>query len=813
MIAGNTAPPRIAITRSDDPRFVSEPRFLMLSAKIVGNMMEWKKPISTIAYTGSTPEANSAIVAQSRAATANNKSNRRGGIFFPRPEPINRPAMNPNWCRKRYSAATFAVVPGTENCAKRITKLATPTCAPTYTNCANTPRNKCPWDKTLSLLLSAAARGASPAGASSTSGRCAKYMSTATTIKIPAMKRYGPFTVLASELRYASNCAPVIAAICAGANSTPVRINLRPTTEEITAPSALNDCAKFNLRSALAAGPRIVMYGFAATSKKLCPQAITNSAKRKNSYTREEEAGRKSTAPVAQIHTPARIPFLYPIFSITHPAGNAARKYPPKNATWMNEDWKSVRPNAFFKCGIRMSLRLTPNAQRKKRLVMSTKGIRNRRSVTGTDRPSSNVFPAADAIRSSALSERAIQMRVACVHKHVLPGDVARLSRNQIHNHGRNFFRRRHPPSQGDLGNNVIQLRLRSRKNGYPLLIERSHPLGGNKRVHANSVRQKFRSPFARESKNRGFCGHVSRGSALPGDGRLRTDVDDGTARNLQRGQRKMRHRIVMVQIAFQRDHKFLGRAILEADVVVDSHIIYQRIEAAVFPQRLFHQICASIRSSDLAHDRFALHRIRSQRGHQLRRCICVAVEENGNRAFRGGCAHNGRADSLCAACDENHFFLESQVHELSVKIHEATIKQIVRAGDESGFVGTKKQRERRDFFRLSHPADRLRLRQLFVHFRFAPRIIFPQIVIHKRSVHARRRNAVAADIVGQIIARHGIRHCNHGAFARGIRKAVGQPAGASDRSHVEDRAAAFFLHVSNGGLHAVVVALHVDAK
>src|SRR5205823_700573 len=37
----------------------------------------------------------------------------------------------------------------------------------------------------------------------------------------------------------------------------------------------------------------------------------------------------------------------------------------------------SVRPNACLRCGIRMSFRLTPNAHRKKRLMISTSGQRN----------------------------------------------------------------------------------------------------------------------------------------------------------------------------------------------------------------------------------------------------------------------------------------------------------------------------------------------------------------------------------------------------------------------------------------------------
>ena len=40
----------------------------------------------------------------------------------------------------------------------------------------------------------------------------------------------------------------------------------------------------------------------------------------------------------------------------------------------MNEDSKSVSAKAFLKRGIRMSLRLTPNAQRKNRLVIRMNG-------------------------------------------------------------------------------------------------------------------------------------------------------------------------------------------------------------------------------------------------------------------------------------------------------------------------------------------------------------------------------------------------------------------------------------------------------
>ena len=49
MIGGTTMAPLMAMMSSDEPRLVNGPRFLMPSAKIVGNMMEWKKPINTTA--------------------------------------------------------------------------------------------------------------------------------------------------------------------------------------------------------------------------------------------------------------------------------------------------------------------------------------------------------------------------------------------------------------------------------------------------------------------------------------------------------------------------------------------------------------------------------------------------------------------------------------------------------------------------------------------------------------------------------------------------------------------------------------------
>src|SRR5215467_893858 len=51
----------------------------------------------------------------------------------------------------------------------------------------------------------------------------------------------------------------------------------------------------------------------------------------------------------------------------------------------MKEDWKSLRLKADLKCGMRTSFRLTPNAQRKNKLVIRMKGRTYFRLVRGTD--------------------------------------------------------------------------------------------------------------------------------------------------------------------------------------------------------------------------------------------------------------------------------------------------------------------------------------------------------------------------------------------------------------------------------------------
>src|SRR5579864_180417 len=108
--------------------------------------------------------------------------------------------------------------------------------------------------------------------------------------------------------------------------------------------------------------------------------------------------------------------------SISRPAGKAARKYPPKKATWMKEDWKSVRPNASRKRGMRISLRLTPKAHKKNNPVMSAKGARNRRSVKGAGGRAEG--GRAELVMRLNSSQSTVEVGISAIHKDVLPGGV-----------------------------------------------------------------------------------------------------------------------------------------------------------------------------------------------------------------------------------------------------------------------------------------------------------------------------------------------------------------------------------------------------
>src|SRR6185437_11207 len=101
----------------------------------------------------------------------------------------------------------------------------------------------------------------------------------------------------------------------------------------------------------------------------------------------------------------------------------------------MNDDWKSLNWNAFLNRGIRMSLRLTPKAQRKNRLVIRMNGPTYRFSVRERSAVGAEV---------AMLGQRTIQMHIAAIHKNVLAGHVSCSRRDEKYYHRSNFLGRRH---------------------------------------------------------------------------------------------------------------------------------------------------------------------------------------------------------------------------------------------------------------------------------------------------------------------------------------------------------------------------------
>ena len=73
----------------------------MLSAKIVGNMMEWKKPISTSAHKDMGPWTERATMMEAREPAPKIERRRGAGTLFISTDPPNRPSMNPVQCPSR----------------------------------------------------------------------------------------------------------------------------------------------------------------------------------------------------------------------------------------------------------------------------------------------------------------------------------------------------------------------------------------------------------------------------------------------------------------------------------------------------------------------------------------------------------------------------------------------------------------------------------------------------------------------------------------------------------------------------------------
>lgn len=73
----------------------------MLSAKIVGNMMERKKPISTRTHTDAGPLTESATIMEPKEPAPKIERSRAAGTLFISTDPPKRPSIKPIQCPSR----------------------------------------------------------------------------------------------------------------------------------------------------------------------------------------------------------------------------------------------------------------------------------------------------------------------------------------------------------------------------------------------------------------------------------------------------------------------------------------------------------------------------------------------------------------------------------------------------------------------------------------------------------------------------------------------------------------------------------------
>src|SRR6476660_6817703 len=139
---------------------------------------------------------------------------------------------------------------------------------------------------------------------------------------------------------------------------------------------------------------------------------------------------------------------------------------------------------------MRTSLRFTPSAHRKNRVVTRMNGATYRRSVMG-----------AEVVIS--LSQSSIKMYVAAINENMLAGYMRGPCRKQENYHGRDLVGRGHSVFQRNFGQNGLKLLFGIGKCAEPLSVKGSHHLRGNNRVHADTVAQRFRRPF---SGQRQYC-------------------------------------------------------------------------------------------------------------------------------------------------------------------------------------------------------------------------------------------------------------------------------------------------------------------
>src|SRR5262245_2848110 len=124
-------------------------------------------------------------------------------------------------------------------------------------------------------------------------------------------------------------------------------------------------------------------------------------------------------------------------------------------------------------------------------------------------------------------------------------------------------------------------------------------------------------------------------------------------------------------QIAFERADKLFGRTGCQADAVIDAGVVDEPVEVTEILQSEVHSGFAGLRAGELSQNKFALRGRLAEFVFQLLGSGCVLIRDDGNGAFAGTFADNGRTDAFGAAGDENDFALELKVHDAERMIVE----------------------------------------------------------------------------------------------------------------------------------------------
>ena len=86
------------------------------------------------------------------------------------------------------------------------------------------------------------------------------------------------------------------------------------------------------------------------------------------------------------------------------------------------------------------------------------------------------------------------------------------------------------------------------------------------------------------------------------------------------------------------------------------------------------------------------------------------------------------------------------------------------------------------------------------------------QVAVDEWGVHSRGGDAVAANVVVDVVASYRIGHRQHRAFAHAVGEAIGEPSESRNRGEIQNHASPGGFHRIERGGHAVVDALNVDA-